>query len=763
MECGIDETISTEVLVIGSGVAGVCAAIQAARLGCATTIIEKDDVLGGNSGPNLGVHISGADCYHAYASETGIIGELEEETAWRDAKVHTPDFHYNISRQWETILQQKLEEAGARVLKRHCARHPVVEGRRITAVIAEDTATFKTRRIDVSVCVIEASGDGHIAAEAGASFMHGREARSQFGERSAPEKADNLTMGASLTCILRNVGHPVRFIPPKGLPEVKSGMRPRGDFCIMWPVEHGGQADLDTIEKDHEIYEGLLKQLYAKWHYTKNIARPEEMKNFELVWISPKAGKRESRRFLGDYVLTQTDVESAAEFPDSVAYGGYAVDVHEPQPDGTSEVHFYSIPPLYNIPYRCLYSKDFDNLLLAGRLVSVTRLALGTVRLMKTGGTIGQAVGVAAWLCKKHRCTTREVHSRHLKELQQTLLKNDATIPGLRNDDPDDLAGTAKVSASSEEHFEAAALTGFLPLDKPRGVYLFQWPDSLRKVELYLRNVSSAPREVEIALMADTHEAKYGVPLERYLGRHAEIIAHVRSSSRLEQFKEIASALGEIPAASEGWVEFRFEQPPALAQPDRRAIDPKLLLCLPTADGLEWGVRAEPCDFLARVQVEPDGALRMAEECHLVKIEPRPLYGEAVNIVNGFNRRIGRCPVNMWISKRGEALPQWVELDFGRPVKIGAVHIAFDAMYEHYRLMPFNCDKRVSEMLVKDYEIAASCAGERRVLAEVEENYNRFRVHRFDPVEAVKLRLTVRAVHGGSDWPARVYEIRAYP
>ena len=190
-----------DVLVIGSGVSGYCAAIQAGRLGCRTILLEKDEVLGGNSGPNLGVGITGADRYNHYAAETGIIHETQEEGAWVQGftQIIAGQMPYNISRRYEAVIQQYLEEAGVLVLKRHYARRPILgEGGAITAVLVEDLAAYQAVRIDVKHVVIEASGDGEIGALAGADFDVGSEAQSEFGERSAPAVRTNRVAGHEL-------------------------------------------------------------------------------------------------------------------------------------------------------------------------------------------------------------------------------------------------------------------------------------------------------------------------------------------------------------------------------------------------------------------------------------------------------------------------------------------------------------------------------------------------------------------------------------
>ncbi|MFQ6041329.1 MAG: FAD-dependent oxidoreductase [Candidatus Poribacteria bacterium] len=219
----IDVRENADVVVIGSGIAGVCAAIAAARLGCDVILLENDAVLGGNSSPNLGIHISGAHSFHPYASETGIIGELEEEGAYRHAKILTHGHHYNIARQWDSLLYNMMRDAGAKVRRRHHAKLPLMDGNRIKSVLVEDLATYKTKLIDVNLCVIEASGDGQVAKEAGAEFRMGREAKSEFNERSAPDSADKITLGTSVTALVRKANQPVKFVPPEGTPEFVPG------------------------------------------------------------------------------------------------------------------------------------------------------------------------------------------------------------------------------------------------------------------------------------------------------------------------------------------------------------------------------------------------------------------------------------------------------------------------------------------------------------------------------------------------------------
>jgi len=230
--------LKTDVLVIGAGLAGICAAIAAAREGCSVILVEKFLVLGGNSSADAGVHPSGAHRFHTFAAETGIIEEITETAAWYMAKTITPDMHYNISPMWDTILYQTLKEAGVEVLRSHYAKEPVMSGTRITGVIVEDTGAYKTKLIEVGTAVIDASGDGNISALAGAEFRMGREGKAVYGERLAPDEDSPVTMGSSLVGLLRNTGKPVEFFPPPGTPEFYPGYNenPR-----LWPGENDCQ------------------------------------------------------------------------------------------------------------------------------------------------------------------------------------------------------------------------------------------------------------------------------------------------------------------------------------------------------------------------------------------------------------------------------------------------------------------------------------------------------------------------------------------
>ncbi|MBU7004967.1 MAG: FAD-dependent oxidoreductase [Theionarchaea archaeon] len=446
-----------DVVVVGGGLAGVCAAIQAARLGSRTVLIERELVLGGNSNASFRLHLLGAAT--PYGRETGIIEELEAEAGNRHA--YHPHWGY-LNSEWSAILRERCDEAGVDLCLKCVANGVTMNGNRIERISAEDMLSHGSRSFEVDGMVVDASGDGDVAFSAGATFRQGREASGEFDESFAPDEPDRKTMGSALLFSFRDAGHPVKFEPPEGTPvyEIHDDMPMGGHHAyidesetpisgqpIIWQAQYGWPND--TATDDEVIYRELLKIVYGIVDHIKN-RKPHGAENYELNWISPFLGKRESRRFVGDYILNQNDMFKPTEFPDRVAYGGRSVDLHEVTDDGKHyEVIFYGKPPLYSIPFRSLYSRDVDNLLLAGRLISGTRVALGSYRVMKTLATAGQAAGAGAALCVRHGISPRKLYETRIGELQQVLLKHDATILNLENDDDADLARGARVTASS--------------------------------------------------------------------------------------------------------------------------------------------------------------------------------------------------------------------------------------------------------------------------------------------------------------------------
>jgi len=471
---------------------------------------------------------------------------------------------------------------------------------------------------------------------------------------------------------------------------------------------------------------------------------------------------------MGDHVLTQTEVEAGFPFPDAVAYGGYAIDIHNPTGQRNSQVQivFCSVPPMYSIPYRSLYSRNIRNLLLGSRLLSASHLAHGTARLQRTLGAVGQAVGAAAALCCRHACSPRQVYEQHMSELQQTLLRHDATILGLKNGDPRDKARSASISASSEALHGVTPLGDWLPLDRVRGVMLWDWAPELRQVEAYLRNHSDTARSLRLRLARYQPEHPWKHPDDRRPPISLAPGNRIEwgNMDLLSAFQPLAEAKAEVPARYEGWVLFAFPGAISMGPVDATSDEASYALTLDQAAGVSWARDASYYDYLRRCELAP-GAERYAlsEEAHLVLLDPAPSYGQARNVINGHHRRYSTNPVSMWISAPGEPLPQTLTLSWPLPQAFDCVQLTFDSLTRAYVEMPINREELgVSGRCVRDYDLEVRQDGVWRTILQVRGNYHRHQVHRFpERLCGDALRLVVLATNEAG-WPARVYELRVY-
>ncbi len=765
-------TLTCDVLVIGAGVSGYCAAIQASRSGCDTLLIDKDDVLGGNSGPHLGVGITGANRFANYASETGIIHELQEEAAWIDAYGLHCNGAYTISRRHEAVVQSALEKAGVRIMKRCLAREPVMEGQRIVAVIAEDMAAFRTVRIEVRQVVIECSGDGELGARAGAEFDMGGEARSEFSERSAPEKRSKLVQGSSLVGIAWNAGRVVSFTPPPGTPAFMPRLwegsvhdclhhehycgvfreNKPGALQFLYMTEKGG--DRDTIRDDAVIYEDLMKSFWAEWHHIKNGPHANDARQWDILWISPKAGKRESRRLMGDYVLTQTDLEQGRCFEDDIAFGGHDLDEHRVLPSGHAEIHGHSIPPVYGIPFRSCYSRNVDNLLIGGRLISATHLAHSAIRVMRTGGAIGQAIGLAAALCCKHKCLPREVSQKRFQELRDELLHADATLLNVALPAAGDLARIAQVTASSECRWNDVEPGDLVPVLNQLGNVIYDWQARLEAVEVWLCNLSDTDEPLRLRVLRTKREPRWR-PTDSWCKTE-------RARFVPAQFRPLAETTARVPAKFQGWFRITLPQPLALEPKDAASDDDLLMIALDANPIVEWAAARKPSELVEWWEFHQEAAeWKPLRASGAMRVFPEPMLGEAKNVINGFSRRFSTAPTNMWQTLDHSALPQEIVLSWTKPQTVSRVVCHFDNLARLERENPWEHGPRALPCLVKSYVLEAEVAGQWQEIAREDTNFHRWRTHTFPSVTTKQLRLRILSMHGEGQG-VRVYEISVY-
>ena len=437
------ETIKHKVqfCVVGGGIAGMCAALAAARHGIKTLIMQERPVFGGNASSEIRMWICGS----YYDRETGIVEELRLENLYRNTH---PSFAV-----WDSILYEKMrfQENLTCLLNCSCLDAEMVDGR-IKSVKGWQMTTQCFHTVEAEFFA-DCSGDSILAPLSGAEFRIGREAKKEFGESLAQDEADSKTMGMSCLMQLRETPSPKKFIPPAWAYKYPTdeSFPKRGHlikwFLNFWYLEYGG--DQNSIRDTEEIRDDLIKTAFGMWDHMKNHG-DHQADNWILDWMGFLPGKRESRRYIGDHLLTQHDVLDGGNFEDIIAFGGWPVDDHHP-----AGFRYFGPPNMviepgksYGIPLRCLYSKNIPNLLFAGRNISATHTGLSSTRVMATCASLGQAAGTTAIYAINGKCPDlRSAAQKYIHQIQQTLLDDDCYLLHIKRETAP-LTLNAKLSVS---------------------------------------------------------------------------------------------------------------------------------------------------------------------------------------------------------------------------------------------------------------------------------------------------------------------------
>lgn len=499
--------LDCDVLVAGGGMAGVCAAVAAARHGAKVVLVQDRSRLGGNASSEVKMHIVGANCHGGRPGwrEGGLIEEFRLDDA-----VNNPQRSFEL---WDLLLYDKVKrEPNITLLLDTTLFAAETKEGLIQRVLARCDKTEHLYRIAARQ-FLDCTGDSRLALEVGAEMRQGREAKSEFGESLAYDKADNHTQGSSILFTARDYGRPIPFTPPVWARKVtKEMLKFRGisswEYGYWW-IEWGGQ--MNSIRDNERIRFELLSIVLGVWDYIKNSGDKPDSANWGMDWIGFMPGKRESRRIVGDYVLTQADLEGKNGEPeDAVAIGGWPMDDHPPSGfDAWTERPFRSVPlpEVYSIPLRCLYSRRVGNLWMAGRNISASHAAFSSTRVMATCSVIGQAAGTAAALCVRHGLKPRQLYENQarLRELQQLLLRDDQTLKGRRNEDPLDLARQAKVEAATAQDLSRpeCVTDGFVR--DLRGSSTHRWDATFAEGEPWLDLTWEQPQRIgQVQLTFDT-------------------------------------------------------------------------------------------------------------------------------------------------------------------------------------------------------------------------------------------------------------------
>lgn len=754
------QTVEADIVVVGGGLAGVCAAVAAARMGRQVVLINNRPVLGGNSSSEVRVWVCGATAHgnQRWARETGIIGEMYVENQYRNPEGN-PVYWDDV------VLDTVRRERNIRLFLNTDVREVRATGpgdaRRIESVTGWTMASEILTTFTAPV-FLDCTGDGLVGHLAGARYRLGKEGHDEFGEEWAPPEPVREFLGSTLLFYTKDLGHPVKYVAPESAIDITTTPIPEhriirsGDSgAHYWWIEWGGE--LDTVDDNERIRDELRGVILGIWDHIKNSGK-FDADNLTLEWIGNVPGKREYRRFVGDYTLHQGDIVDQTEFADGVAFGGWSIDLHPAQgmyAQGAGALQRFS-DGVFEIPYRSLYSVNVENMLLAGRDVSATHIAFGAARVMATCGAMGQAAGTAAALCVEHGTTPRGVYNDHLGELRQTLLAWDAPVVGVANTDPRDLARRARVTASSTTTSIAAPVSGATgdpyddfdvhDLDVDLGVALPVDP-RLDSVDLLV----SARRDTTLAVEVwSTGKPQNVVP------------------ARLEGKTDVA-----VPAGDHRWVTahvpFAPEVPqnavvvlranPDLAVHTTAPLPPGVLTLVHRVDSDDQNVQVSTDELLVQWPTKP---LRGRSVVFRTAPETRALAPERAT--SGYHRNHGGP--NMWASAPLSAgREEWLRLDWDEPVTARETRIVFDDDLDvelntlHHHRTP----DEVLPTLVKDYrvEVLPDCPGQGWVtVAAVAGNRHRLAVHPLpDDLGPLRsARLVVGATNGAAQ--ARVVAFR---
>lgn len=454
-------TLDFDLVVVGGGAAGVCAAIAAARKGASVALVQDRPVLGGNGSSEVRLWLLGATSHmgnnNRWAREGGIIDEILVENTFRNKEGNPVIF--------DTVLIDKvLAEKNISLFLNTMVYDIKKKDERNVASVKAFNSQNETEYIFRGKMFCDASGDGILAYLAGATYRVGAEEREEFDEKFAPDKdIYGEKLGHTLFFYTKKTAHPVKFVAPdfaltkefveKEIYRVKNPnyFNPMAIGCKYWWIEYGGR--LDTILDTEEIKYKLWSVAYGIWDYIKNSGKFPEADDMTLEWVGLFPGKRESRRFVGPYMIHQKDVIEQRTHYDAVTFGGWSIDLHPS--DGVfspkNACNQWHSKGVYQIPYRCFITNDLDNVFVAGRLISASHVAFGSTRVMATSAAGGEVVGTAAALCLQNNWLPSDlVDSKKIQLLQKALIDAGNYIPQINIPATENLLSIAMVKASSE-------------------------------------------------------------------------------------------------------------------------------------------------------------------------------------------------------------------------------------------------------------------------------------------------------------------------
>ncbi|EOC1531672.1 FAD-dependent oxidoreductase [Cronobacter turicensis] len=728
-----EEHLHADLLVAGGGLAGLCAALAAARDGLQVILVQDRPVLGGNASSEVRLWANGATSHmgnnNRWAREGGIMGEILEENLWRNKEGNPVMFDL-------VLLDLARSQPGLTLLLNTAIFEVACHGQRIARVRGFNAIneTFYTLSA-TQFC--DATGDGVLGYLAGAEFRVGAEEADELGEKMAPGDSFGHKLGHSIYFYTKQTREPVRFVPPsfalKEITDIPRYQRLTSTLngCDLWWLEWGGR--LDTVHQSEEIKWELWKIVWGVWDHIKNSGQFPDAENLTIEWVGTIPGKRESRRFMGDHLLCQQDIIEQGDHYDAVAYGGWSIDLHPA--DGVYSTHdgcrqFHS-KGTYTIPWRSLYSRSLDNLFLTGRLISASHVAFGSARVMCTCGLLGEVVGRAAALCHQQALTPRQLAARErIAELQQHLQATGCYIPRQRLDDP---ARGARLRVSSEYQLTELAPNGEWESLSARTALLLPLRAGQSLPTLHFTLRAGAPQRLRVQLLTSHKPGNY-TP-ERWLDE-CELEVHDAAPYRV--------ALRHT-AEQDSYVFIVFDRCEAIEMALSAQPLPGVMMVFNSLNArvakrsrqvAEGDFGVDEFDFwLPRRrphQIMP--ALRLDAPLRCYPPE---------NLLNG--RLRPEQQTNAWVPAADDSQPT-VEWHWTQPHAFGALTLIFDNDFDNaMETVQMGHDCAVTPHCVTHYRLWV----DETLLAEVTDNHHAVCEHRLDaPRKASVIRLEIVSTAG---------------